>query len=459
MAGKILKSSGLFFLTLAFVLMFPHITQANQSAIVSWKEGHLDFALGKIQDEIISAYEATPDQVILSTHVLHDGDIAIFISNGTDEELVLINPEEPVPRKITLPIKLERASDSSKLKALVKDHNDALWSVHVSSIPQYIPTPNQGLAVIDHRSSNLVKIEKNQAIKTIDIEEYLPEKGYAPFINDIQYGGGLIYVSLSDGTVLAIDPDNNRLNYAMNTNHLPLLPLSDRKLGILNDREMSVYDSDGNLISTQIIDELSQLIPPSSIPKLINSAFIQEENGVLILSYELINKKLIGIIEYDPENNNIVSQSFFGYNSYLAACSCTTADIEVIPLSTTQVMIVENLQKVNVLNYKPLQIIHKGSPLITEVPAYLDTVRSKTWVPLAAATEALGGKISYDAFKRNIIIQYNERIREINQDHPDIEMITISEFGKTYVGIRDLMELFNIDIDWLQESYSVILNE
>lgn len=97
--------------------------------------------------------------------------------------------------------------------------------------------------------------------------------------------------------------------------------------------------------------------------------------------------------------------------------------------------------------YDTVRINFFGDQLLTDVPAYLD-VEGRVWVPLRAMTEAMVYKVGYIEEQWQITLELPDRMLKIDQDHPQIEMRTIQEYGRTYVSIRQLSELIGKPVEW-----------
>lgn len=463
--GKMLLALGALLIGTAAGMEGRISADAPAMSVVSLDGMGSEAVFGKTREVIRFGYQ--DGFFMRSVHDFWDGSKAVFVNNrdpaaasvsadGTAtgeapvEFLIHYMPNGEGPTNVPVPSEAERRDRG--LTAVAKDEQDRFWTIRKGTIREVIGTPRAGPIVRNH---SLALMEfgwtVSQEGKSVDLAEVLGQtENPDRYISDVRYGGGILYVlldSLSGGgrQAAALDPGTYRLLY-----RLPLpdgalfIPMKDGKAAVLSGGEVTRYDGTGRRIGSLAISDRYRMLlraePGYAAPVGGGNAFILRTPEQWIHMDGQVSR----ITDVTPRRGGMRPEcpNCPGYEQWL-------------PVDTRHYLHVKDQTGLTLYRSDPVGISFFGERLLTDTPAYLDATEGKVWVPLRAAVEAMEYEVGYDGDRRLIELRLPGRTVTVNQDHPEIEMQTVKEYGRTYVSVRQLSELLGETVEWDQENYTV----
>lgn len=102
-----------------------------------------------------------------------------------------------------------------------------------------------------------------------------------------------------------------------------------------------------------------------------------------------------------------------------------------------------------------------------EMDVVPDVVTSRTMLPIRAVAEAVGAKVDYDADTQTVVIQnpYGDTVRcplgstemSVNGETYTLDVAAYAKNNRTYLPVRAVSEALDLDVEWVQETSSVII--
>ena len=93
---------------------------------------------------------------------------------------------------------------------------------------------------------------------------------------------------------------------------------------------------------------------------------------------------------------------------------------------------------------------------------------NRTMIPIRKPLEVIGAEVGYDSINRlvsavkgntSIIIPIDENIIYINGEEVEIDTKAIIKDSRTYIPLRSVFEAFGYNIEWHNNSKTVIINK
>lgn len=447
---------------------------AEESSILSLQEQGNRIVGGRTKE--LTRFHYEEGLYLRSAHSFWDGSKGVFVNNrdprtgdistsyGDGKLMEWLMEWQPLgssgPKEIQVPADAERTGKG--LSAIAKDESGRYWTVKAGHINDSIATPRGDLIRRDRSLQLLVFGADAGGIgQTVDLAQPLQLTDHPDwYIADVQAGAGVEAVRLKglagqeQDQVVVLSPQVTD-GKGVVLSRIPLdregafFLMKGGRVGVYGKGIVTIYDQIGQ---AQRAVKLAELIPLWKGEDPIRVTPMQEGNGYIV---ELGAQWFA----MDEDWERVMSQSPRQGPVQPVECpNCSEFD-EALSVNEHMYLEVRDGWGFVLNEFLPVRIQFFEVPLLTDTPSFLDSRENRIWVPLRAAAEAMGISVGYDGTNRAITLKHSDgsSMVTISQDHPQMELRTVKEYGRVYVSIRQLAELLGKPVTWDSNTYTVFV--